>query len=115
MPQAIEVTTTRKRTLGIQPHIVIDGYDTGLSKWGVLRYPVAVGVHQLTASAQGVVATGIEVTVGPDEIVSVVYAVRSGLGSIKANLSIVGTRGADEGSVAVLAKGYSESGPTPVP
>jgi hypothetical protein len=115
MPQAIEVTTTRKRTLGIQPHVVIDDYDTGLSKRGVLRYPLEVGVHQLTASAQGVVATDMEVTVGPDQIVSVVYDVCSGLGSIKANLSIAGTRGTHEGSVAPLAKGYSESGPIPVP
>jgi hypothetical protein len=113
MPQAIEVTATRKRTLGIQPHIVVDGYDTGLSKWGALLYPVAVGAHQLTASAQGVVATGMEVTVGPDEIVSVVYDVRSGLGRIKATLSIVGIRSADEKSPAPLAKGYSELGPVP--
>lgn len=115
MPQAIEVTTTRKRTLGIQPHIVIDGYDAGLSKWGVLRYPVAVGMHQLTASVQGVVPTGMEVTVGPNEIVSVVYDVRSGLPSIKANLSIAGIRSADEGSDAPLANGYGESGPISVP
>jgi hypothetical protein len=114
MPQALEVTTTRKRTLGIQPHIVIDGYDTGLSKWGTFLYPVGVGVHQLTASVQGVVLTGMELTVGPDEIVSVLYDVRSGLGSIKANLSFAGTRGAHEGSAVPLAKGYSESGPTPV-
>jgi hypothetical protein len=113
MEQGIEVTTTRKRTLGIQPHIVIDGHDSGLSKWGTLQYPVAVGVHHLSASVQGILPTGMEVTVGPNEIVSVVYDVRSGLGSIKAKLSLSGTKSASEGSVAPLAKGYTDTGPTP--
>lgn len=112
MQQAIEVTTTRKRTLGIQPHIVIDGFDTGLSKWGTLLYPVEVGVHQLTASVQGTLPTGMEVAVGPNEIVSVQYDVRSGLGSIKANLSLSGKRDAATGAEAPLSKGYTELGPT---
>jgi hypothetical protein len=113
MPQAIEVTTTRKRTLGVSPHIVIDGYDTGTSPWGAFLYPVPEGVHQVSASVQGIVATGMEVIVGPNEIVSVRYDVRSGLGSVKANLSISGTRGVHDGPVAPFAKGYTGSGPTP--
>jgi hypothetical protein len=112
MDQAIEVITTRKRTLGIQPHIVIDGFDTGLSKWGTLLYPVAVGAHQLSASVQGIVATRMEVTVGPNEIVTVQYDVRSGLGTIKANLLLSGKRDAATGSEAPMAKGYTVLGPT---
>jgi hypothetical protein len=105
MPQAIEVATERKRTLGVKPHVIIDGYNTGGSDWGVLLYPVA------PSSVQGIVATAMEVTVQPDEIVSVLYLAKSGLGSIKATLSITGSRGAQDGPVAPLAAGYTYEGP----
>jgi hypothetical protein len=111
VPQAIEVTTQRKRTLGVKPHVVIDGHDTGSSDWGTLLYPVAPGTHQIAASVQGVVATALEVTVGADEIVTVLYLAKSGLGSIKASIVLTGSRGVQDGPVAPLAAGYNYDGP----
>jgi hypothetical protein len=111
MPQAIEVTTQRKRTLGVKPHVVVDGYDSGASDWGALLYPVAPGVHRIEASVQGIVATALEVTVGADEIVSVLYLAKSGLGSIKASIVVTGSRGVQDGPVAPLAAGYTYDGP----
>jgi hypothetical protein len=111
MPQAIEVTTQRKRTLGVKPHVVIDGHDTGVSDWGALLYPVAPGAHQIVASVQGIVATVLEVTVRADEVVSVLYLAKSGLGNIKASIALTGSRGVQDGPVAPLAAGYTYDGP----